>query len=225
MLLQTIGDLLPAAVGVALSPVPIIAIILMLGTPRARSTGLAFTAGWAVGLAVVITLVVVAVGAGEGDDAGPSTFVSWSKVAIGALFLALAAKQWAGRPREGQQVEAPGWMATIDGLPAGRALVLGAALSGVNPKNLALTFAAAASIADGAFSTGGNVVAAVVFVVIGSLTVAGPTFWYLISPARAAKPLEALKDFMSAHNHVIMMVVLLLLGVKLVGNGLAGLAT
>jgi hypothetical protein len=34
---QAIGEILPLAVGVALSPVPIIAIILMLGTPRARS--------------------------------------------------------------------------------------------------------------------------------------------------------------------------------------------
>jgi hypothetical protein len=36
-----IGDILPLAVGVAISPVPVIAIVLMLGTPRARSNGLA----------------------------------------------------------------------------------------------------------------------------------------------------------------------------------------
>lgn len=223
MLVQTIGDLLPAAVGVALSPVPIIAIILVLGTPRARATGLAFAAGWAAGLAVVMAIVVGAVGAGDDNDA-PSTFASWLKVAIGALFLALAAKQWASRPRDGQQPEPPRWMATIDSLAPGRALVLGAALSGVNPKNLALTVAAAASIGDGALSAGGNVVAAAVFVVIGSLTVAGPTIWYLVAPERAAKPLDSLKDFMSGHNAVIMMVVLLLLGTKLLGNGVAGLA-
>jgi hypothetical protein len=36
---QAIGDILPMAVGVAISPAPIIAIVLMLGTPRARSNG------------------------------------------------------------------------------------------------------------------------------------------------------------------------------------------
>ena len=46
---QAIGDLLPAAIGVAISPVPIIAIILMLGTPKARSNGPAFAAGWVLG--------------------------------------------------------------------------------------------------------------------------------------------------------------------------------
>jgi hypothetical protein len=39
MLGDAIGDLLPSAVGIALSPIPIVAVILMLGTPRARSTG------------------------------------------------------------------------------------------------------------------------------------------------------------------------------------------
>ncbi len=36
---EAIGQALPFAVGVALSPVPIIAVILMLVTPRARANG------------------------------------------------------------------------------------------------------------------------------------------------------------------------------------------
>ena len=43
--MQTIGDFLPAAVAVALSPIPIVAVVLMLGTPRARSNGPAFALG------------------------------------------------------------------------------------------------------------------------------------------------------------------------------------
>ena len=44
---------------------------------------------------------------------------------------------------------------------------------------------------------------------------------YLVAPGRAARPLDALKRFMSDNNAVIMMVVLLLLGAKLLGDGLA----
>ncbi len=36
MLSQAIGDYLPAAVAVALSPIPIVAIVLVLHSPRAR---------------------------------------------------------------------------------------------------------------------------------------------------------------------------------------------
>jgi hypothetical protein len=39
---EAIGQSLPLAIGVALSPVPIIAIVLMLTTPRARANGPAF---------------------------------------------------------------------------------------------------------------------------------------------------------------------------------------
>jgi hypothetical protein len=48
-----IGQSLPLAVGVALSPVPIIAVVLMPTTQRARANGPAFVLGWLVGLGVV----------------------------------------------------------------------------------------------------------------------------------------------------------------------------
>ena len=63
------------------------------------------------------------------------------------------------------------------------------------------------------------------FVVIASATVAGPVVFYLLATDRAAGPLASLKEFMSRHNAVIMMVVLLVLGAKLLGQGLGGVAT
>jgi hypothetical protein len=39
---EAIGQLPPFAVGVAVSPMPIVAVVLMLVTPRARSNGPAF---------------------------------------------------------------------------------------------------------------------------------------------------------------------------------------
>jgi hypothetical protein len=47
---EAIGQSLPLAIGVALSPIPIIAVVLMLTTPRARADGPAFVLGWLVGL-------------------------------------------------------------------------------------------------------------------------------------------------------------------------------
>src|SRR5262245_15521896 len=116
--METIGDLLPSAVGVALSPVPIIAVILMLGTPRARSNGVAFAVGWVVGLVAVSAIVLLVAGGADDDTSGASDAVNWAKVAIGLLFLFLAFKQWQGRPRPGQDVEMPKWMATIDAFTA-----------------------------------------------------------------------------------------------------------
>jgi len=60
-------------------------------------------------------------------------------------------------------------------------------------------------------------------VVLGSATVAGAVLAYLVDAERSARPLAAIKQFMSDNNAVIMMVVLLLLGAKLLGDGLSGL--
>jgi len=224
MLVQAIGDLLPSAVGVALSPVPIIAVILMLATPKARSNGLAFGLGWIAGLVIVSVIVLVAAG-GADTSSGTNDAVNWVKTALGVLFLVMAAGQWRKRPKRGAAAEMPKWMSTIDSFTTPKSLVLGAVLSGANPKNLALTLAAAASIAQAGLDTGESVTAVAVFIVIASLTVVGPVLFYVAVPATAGRPLSAIKEFMSAHNAVIMMVVLLLLGAKLLGNGISGIAT
>lgn len=222
---EAIGSLLPSAFGVALSPVPIIAVILMLGTPRAKSTGTAFAAGWIAGLVIVSTLVLALSGGAADSGSGPSMVVGWIKVVLGALFLVMAARQWKSRPQPGVEPTMPAWMAAIDQFSVGKSLGFGALLSGANPKNLALSFAAAASIAQAGLSVGGNVVAVAVFVVIGSLTVAGPVVLYVVAPEQAGRTLATVKDFMAAHNAVIMMVVLLVLGAKMLGDGIGVLTS
>jgi threonine/homoserine/homoserine lactone efflux protein len=221
---EVIGDLLPSAIGVALSPVPIIAVILMLGTARARTNGPAFAAGWVVGLTVVSVVVLLLAGDADDGDSGTSTAVDVIKLAIGVLFVLLALRQWQRRPRPDVTPAEPKWMAAVDGITAGRSLLLGAALSAANPKNLALTLAAGASIAQGGLDAGGDAVAIAIYIVLGSLTVAGPVVFFVLAGDRATEPLTTIKDFMAEHNAVIMMVVFLVLGAKLIGAGIAGLS-
>lgn len=217
---SAIGDLLPLAFGVALSPIPIIAVILMLATPKAPVTGSAFAMGWVTGL-VVVSIVVVLLATGAHDaDSGASTTVAVIELVLGALFLLLASKQW----RDRAVAVTPKWMEAIDTFGVGKAFGFGAALSGANPKNLALTVSAAASIGRAGLDGGETAVAIAVFVVIGSLTVAVPVLFALLAPAKAAKSLVPVKDFLAEHNGVIMMVVLLILGAKILGNGIAGLS-
>jgi threonine/homoserine/homoserine lactone efflux protein len=225
MFWQAIGNLFPSAVGVALSPLPIIAVVLMLATPKARSNGPAFAIGWMFGLAVVSVIVLLAASGSDKSGSTSSDVVNWIKVALGALFLAMSVRQWQSRPRPGQPAPVPRWMQTIDAFTPRKSGGLGVALSAANPKNLALTIAAAASIAQAGLGAGQTTIATVVFVVIGSLTVVGPVVFFVIAPRAAAKPLDALKQYMSDHNAVIMFVVLLVLGAKLLGDGIGGLAS
>jgi len=225
MLGQAIGGVLASAVGVALSPVPIIAVILVLGTPKARSNGPAFALGWVSGLVVVSVVVLLLASGASNPSSGSSTAVNAIKLALGAVFLFMAAAQWQKRPKEGEQATLPKWMQTLDAFTPAKSVGLGALLSAANPKNLALTIAAAGSIAQVGLDAGQSAVAVAVFVVLGSLTVAGPVVFYMLATKAAERPLSEISRFMADHNAVIMGVVLLVLGAKLVGDGIAGLST
>jgi threonine/homoserine/homoserine lactone efflux protein len=223
---DAIGQILPLAIGVAISPVPIIAIVLMLGTPRARSNGPAFALGWVAGLTIVGAVVLaLASGNSQSDDGGPQTWVSVLKLALGLLFLLLAAHTWRGRPRPGQEATMPKWMQAIDTFTTGKSLGFGALLSGVNPKNLALTIAAAAAIAQTGSSGREAAGALAIFILVGSVSILAPVAIYFALGARAAVILDELKTWMAAHNAAIMAVLLLVLGAKLIGDGIAGLSS
>ena len=161
---------------------------------------------------------------GDSDDpaSAAATEVNWLKVATGALFLVMAARQWRKRPRAGQVEQPPNWMATVESATPPRTALLGLALAGANPKNLALTLTAAASIAEAGLEPAETAIAVAAFVALGSATVAGSVLFYLAAPGRAERPLAAVKEFMSDNSAVIMMVILLLLGAKLLGDGLGG---
>jgi threonine/homoserine/homoserine lactone efflux protein len=114
-------------------------------------------------------------------------------------------------------------MATVAKATPRRTLVLGLALAGANPKNVALTLAASASISQAGLGTTGTVVALAVFVAVGSFIVLGAVIYYLLAGDGAAAPLAAVKQFMLRHNNVIMMVILLALGFTILIEGIVGL--
>lgn len=88
------GQRLASAVGIAISPVPLIAMVLMPATPRSRSNGVAFPLSWLVSPAALITVVVLlGSGADASGDDGPATWTLWLKLALGVLFLLMGGKQ------------------------------------------------------------------------------------------------------------------------------------
>ncbi|MFV1992030.1 MAG: GAP family protein [Acidimicrobiales bacterium] len=218
----TVGEILTFAVGVAISPVPVIAVILMLFGNSARVNGVSFALGWIIGLAVA-GAVVLAIGL-EASDGGEADSGGWVRVVIGLLFIALAVKQWSGRPRQGEEAEMPKWMASIDGFSAVKSFAMAVLLAAVNPKNLGLTIAAAATIGASGLESGEEYIVLGVFVLLASLTVAVPVVWYLIQGESAEVRLGLLKEWLVANNNTVMAVLLVVLGAKILGDGIAVLA-
>ncbi|MEJ2865384.1 GAP family protein [Actinomycetospora flava] len=220
-----VGAVLPLGIGVALSPIPIIAVVLMLATPRGRINGPAYVIGWVLGLAVAGTVVLAisaSVGASDEQDR-PAPWVSVLKLVLGIALVVLAVRQWRRRPRRDDEAALPGWMSSIDSFGPGKAIGLAVALSAVNPKNLLLVVAAATAIAQTGVSVGGQAVALAVFVVLGTLGPGLPLGAYYVLGNRSADLLDGLRRWMTTHNSAIMAVLLVVIGLKLVGDGLAAL--
>jgi hypothetical protein len=96
---QAIGQVLAFGVGVALSPVPIITVVLMLATPEGRINGPALLAGWVVGIAVLGTIVLLAAsGASASKHGAPATWVSIVKLVPAACCCCLPESSGAGAP-------------------------------------------------------------------------------------------------------------------------------
>ena len=219
-----IGQSLPVAVGVLISPLPIVAVVLMLVSGRAKANAFSFLVAWFVAVGAVTLLVATLAGAATPDDEGPPLWAAILKIVLGVLLLLLAVKQWRGRPRAGVEPPAPKWMAAIDAFTPVKAAGLAVLLGAVNPKNLLLVVSGGAAIASAApDDTNAQVVASVVFALVASLGVATPVVIYLFMGARAASMLDELKAWMIHNNAVIMAVLLLVLGAKMLGDGIAAL--
>ena len=217
---ETIGAILPLAVGIAVSPIPIVAAILMLLSPRARVTGPAFLGGWVLGITVavvVFALLASVLPAGGTGGAGP--VAGAVKIALGLLLLVLAVRQWRARPAAGAPPVLPKWMSAVDGMTPPTAFGLGVLLSAVNPKNLLMAAGAGLDIGSSGLGVGGAAVATLVFVVLAAATVAVPVVGYLAASARMSGPLESLRGWLVGNNATVMSVLLLVIGVTMVGKG------
>ncbi|WP_431967934.1 GAP family protein [Actinacidiphila sp. bgisy160] len=223
---HAVGDVLGLAAAVAISPLPIVAIILVLATPQGRLHGTLFAIGWFLGLAVLGAIMLVVGGSGGASThKHPATWVGALKLALGVVLVLFAVRQWRGRPRDRSQAQLPQWMAAIDRFTPVKVLGLGLLLSAANAKNAPLTIAAAASISSTGISVPQQIGALAIFVVIASLGVLAPLAVYLCMGERAKSILAAWRDWAALHNAAIMAALLSVLGLKLLGDGISALAS
>lgn len=214
----------PIGLAMALSPFPVIGIVLILAAPDGRSRGLAFLAGALAGVGVVSAAILALEARADPTDGGdPATWISVLKLLIALALLGLAAGKWRSRPRDGALPERPAWMGALQGLSARRAAGMGVLLTGLNPKNMVLMGAAATSIAGSAGDAAARITALVVFVVVACAGVAIPVGATLLWGPRAARALDAVREWMLRRNATITAVILVLIAAKLIADAAAAL--
>jgi Sap, sulfolipid-1-addressing protein len=220
---QAIGDSLPLAIGVAISPIPIIAVILMLLSKDARSNSLAFAAGWVLGVAGALAIVIAVSGTiGTTTDGGPSHGVSIIKIVLGGVLIVVAVRDWMKRPKPGEEASLPGWLQAIEQMHAAKCFGVGIVISAANPKILLLLVGGGLAIAGAPTTGGGEAVAAAIFVALAVSTVIVPVVGYRLFQQQMEAPLASLSVWLERNNLAVMAVLFLVIGVALLGKGIAG---
>ena len=203
------------ALGIAASPFPIIPAILLLFTPRPRTTTGGFLLGWVLGIVVATATFAVVASLIDSRYETPA-WVSWTRISFGFLLILLGVWQWATRR---EKTSAPAWMQAINDATPATALRLGLLLSGANPKVLLLTAAGGLEIESTGLLRTGAVVTIVLFAAIAASTVAIPLVLYAVMGERMLGPLSRAKDWLGLHNAAVMAVVITVIGVYLTVKG------
>lgn len=224
---QAVGEILAFGVGVALSPLAIVAVVVMLVAPRGTGPASAFAAGWVTSLAVVTTVVLlVADEADAADGGGPATWVSVLKIVVAALLVVVGLRTWGRRtPDPDEEAGTPGWLRRLDGITVAKAAGLGALFNVAKPKNLLLAVAAGLAIAQVGPTPSAGAVAVATFVVLGSAGIAAPLVIHAAMPRRGRGVLVGLRDWMVRENSTIIAVLALVIAAKLLGDAVVSLAS
>ena len=222
MLSQVIGEILPLTLAIAISPLTVIAVILMLLSPHAKQSGPGFLLGWVLGISVVAIVFVLLAGALQppATKNGPDIVRGVVQLCCAGLLLLLAAAQWRGRPAPGADPKLPKWMAALDSFTVWRAFALGLLLSVPRPKNLLVAASAGIIISGAGLPALPTAIAVGVFVLCSVSTVLVPVVAYLCAADRLRAPLEAAHRWLARENAVISSLLLFVIAVLLFGKGL-----
>lgn len=218
------GDVFVAAIAVAISPVPIVAVILILFSEHSKRNGILYLVGWVLGLLICFGAVLLLP---EGIEFEGGTMLAAGGAALrlltGLLFIVAAFAVWFRRPKTGEAHPLPAWTSRIEGFSGIQALLLAMGLAVINPKNLALALSVILSIAEAGALPRQARLALAMFVFVGSLTIAAPVFYRLVAGKQADQQLHEWKEWLVHNNATVVFLVLLMMGMMIFGKGLGGL--
>ncbi|MDH6243536.1 GAP family protein [Mycobacterium sp. OTB74] len=217
---SVLTGLIPLGLVVALSPITVVPAVLVLHAPRPRPTGLAFLAGWVLGLVVLTAVCVAASGPLGGLDKSPPEWASWLRVALGAALIVFGIYRWLTRHND---TESPKWMRTFTTITPSRAAITAAALVVVRPDVLFICIPAGLAIGASGLDAPDAWLAAAFFVVLAASSVAAPILAYAIAGHRLDSAMSRLKDWMETNSAALMAVILVVIGLMVLYNGIHAL--
>jgi len=220
----SLGTLLPFALGIAINPASIVAAILLLTSNQGHAKGLAYLAGWLIGLMTLVFAMVLLVNSvSYRRFATSNDFTSWLMLLIGLTLLLMAYIQWRRRPSADAKIIPFEWLRAIPRTTSFMALGAGLFFGLFNMKNLLLMAATALIIGEANMPVNNSMVVILLFVAIATAGIAAPVAISFVPSEQSNTTLAEWESGLSNHNLTITCIVLVVIAVQMLGLSLGSL--
>jgi len=219
---QVFGELLPLAVAAAVSSMPIMAMLVILISPRRGESALPFLTGWVLGTLALVALGTVAAQAiPVSRTRRTETSIGVLEIVIGLALVVLGVVTMLRRS-ETATGPMPRWVNAIDSFGSLPAFGIGLALN-VRPKSVLLGAAASLALRGGSLDLEETVLMIAVYAAIATSTVSIPTLATLLYPERMLPRLNATRDWLTANGMLVTGLIMIMIGAVVIGAGLGRL--
>jgi threonine/homoserine/homoserine lactone efflux protein len=206
-------DLVILGLVITLSPLTLVAFILLLAAKGGLWKGLAFILGWMACLVAVIAAVVLTTGGNPPrQHTAPSTAVLVVKALLGILLIWIGIRR---RRRRGLPRKPPTWMGWLDRMSPWAAVGFGAFM-----QPWSLVAIGAATVVQAKLSTVGDWLALVVFCLLATSSFLVMELYAVLSPEAAAARLGRIRTWIDGHMDQAIILVSLALGGLLLADSI-----
>ncbi len=209
-------DLLLIGLVITLEPIPLTAFILVLSSKGGVRKGATFIFGWLASLAIVVTGTVLITG---NKPPKPSTAPSLAalavKLAIGAVLVLIAVRQWRrmGEPKKPKKT--PKWQTGIDNMSPWYSMGL-APLT----QPWGLVAAGVATITEAKLSSWQTYIGLFMFCLVATAVYLVLELYAGFRPEKSQAFLASTRAWIDTHTDQVIIVVSLVLGLWLVGKSI-----
>jgi threonine/homoserine/homoserine lactone efflux protein len=207
-------NLVLIGLAVTLDPLPLTAFMIVLPSKRGTRKGAAFTFGWLVSLAIVVTVTVLATG---NNPPKPSTAPSLAalavKIALGVVLVVIAVRHIRARSRPKPPKKPPKWQEHVDGMSPWFALALAPTL-----QPWALIGAGAATVVEAKLSSWESFLALFFYCVLASSSYLAMEIYAVVRPAKSQALLARSRTWIDTHTDQVIIVGSLIIGSWLIAD-------
>ncbi|MBP1040304.1 GAP family protein [Vagococcus sp. BWB3-3] len=216
--MELLSQLLTPALGIAISPLPIVGLILILLGENAKGNSVFFSIGWLIGNLTTFILALFFMGVTTSESGDTNLIQKLVFAVLGGLLIFIAIKTFMKRTKVGEEPKTPKWFAKMTSLKPMGAVGFGVVLSSANPKNLLLSLSAGAAAGAVTQSISEDGLAILLFGLIATSTIVIPTILFSVMGDKISHKLAEMKNWLIYNNDTITAVMLLFIGIKILGK-------